>query len=101
MARAAVGDIAGCGPSFPVVRVEGSGEELEGLEAEAAGAVSNVVVAGYRRGCVGVDLVATSGAEVRPISVSRGESKEGELGRVDTSKNCSPSLTSLVCFMGE
>ena len=101
MARAATRDIAGCGTSVPVVRVEGGGEELEGLEVKAAGAVSDVDVAGLRRGCVGVDAVATGEAEFRPISVSRESKKDGELGRVDTSKNCSPSVMSLVCFMGE
>ena len=75
MARVAAWDIAGCGPLVPVARVEGSREGLEGLEVKAAGAVSDVVVAGSRRGCVDVDAVATGEAEVRPISVWSGPSR--------------------------
>ena len=106
-ARASAWDIADCCPS---VRVDGGGEGLdggrnglaglEGLAATAAGAVDEVVIAGFWRVCVGVDAVASDEAEVRPISVSK-MLKDGELGLVDTSRNCPSSLTtSLVCFKG-
>ena len=101
-ARAASWDIGGCGPPVLVVRADGAGERLEGLEATAAGAVDEMVVAKFGRPCVGVGAAATGEAEVESISASREESKEdGELVRVGTSKNRSPSLMSLVCFIGE
>ena len=74
-ARAAAWDIANPGPPVPVVGVDGDGEGLEGLEATAARAVDDVVVARFGRGCVGDGAVATGGAEVWFISASREESK--------------------------
>ena len=70
-----------------MVRVDdGGGKGLEGL---AVGAVRNVVVAGFWKGCAGVEFVATSEAEIASISGSREKTKKycGELGRVGTSKN--------------
>ena len=88
-ARAAVWDIAGCGPS---VRADGGGggldvaERLKGLAATAAGIVDDVVVVGLWKECVGVDAVATGEVEFRSISVSSEKSKlSGEWGRVGTS----------------
>lgn len=99
MPRAASGEMAGCGPPVPVVWVDGGGTGPERVGATAVGTADDAVVA---RGCVSVGSVATGEAEIRFISCSRGKwGKGGELGRVGTSKNRSPSLTSLVCFIGE
>ena len=88
MARAASWEIGSCGPPVPVVKVDNTGEWVEGSEATAAGAVDDAVVARFGRGCVGVGAVATGEDEVTSISASREESKEdGELGLVGTSKN--------------
>ena len=72
-ARAVSWDISCCASSAPVVRVDGGGEAE--LAATAAGAVGNVVVAGFWRGCASVEVVATGEAEVASISGSREETK--------------------------
>lgn len=89
MARAASGEIDGCGPSVPVVWVDGGGAGLERVEATAVGTVDDdAVVANIGSGWMGVDGVTTGQAEFRSISWSKGKwGKGGELGRVGTSKN--------------
>ena len=70
VARAASWDMSCCGPLVPVVRVGGGGAALEGLAATAVNAVGSVVVAGYRRGRVGVGAVVAGEAEIASMSGS-------------------------------